>query len=750
MGTSKKSDKHRNEIKQIKDKESVIALITNYMKKDKNCDDITDENWERINELIDNRVDHVGYNYDMNLRNFELETLKFDNFFIYDKNNVIDYCSLDGIVGIIASSYSGKSSTIDCLLYSIFGTCSRGNPNDTINFKEEEMKTSVTFKINKDQYTIERVRTRHKNRSHETISFTKNGSNKTCETVDATNELITKTVGRYEDFTNIVIMLQKNCDNIVDLSSVKRKELICKISKIDILNDIYNSSKQLKTQIKKDVNQSDAGDPEKIKEEIIKTDKKFGELVAQLNKSHTKIEKIVEKLTKLKLDMAMMNYDVKIEKDVQSKEKRHKYLKEKLKSLEDELNSHRKHKSKLARPDNTDMEECRKKIKELDNTIINLMKKKKNVKLNLSESKLLSLKKSLLTTKTEKKEELDTYNRQKQDKFDNNCKYCKINSKEFDELYKNKTEQEIKTIDEKLDDIVDDLDNIQKNIKAEEEIEKTQKDKAEIEDRINMIIKIEALDSQILQDENMQIKYEQEIKVLEDDINQNNKRLSNKDRYLELQEEYEKLESEKESIDVSIKKTERDRIVAESKIIRTKIELEEAEKQVKLREAKENDINLLDMIVKKLGGEEGIINVVLENNILPTIEKCVNDILKQLSGFQIKIKKYGMGVNITKTVGDYEINIETNSGCEEFLCNLAFRFALAKLNSSIKSNMLIIDEAFRFCDTETVDKIPVIFDYIRKEFKFAIIISHDERISKMYDKEYEITKKRGKSHIEMR
>ena len=51
--------------------------------------------------------------------NWSLKTIEWDNLFNYGENNKIDFDKLNGIVGIFGKSFSGKSSIVDSLLYTL-------------------------------------------------------------------------------------------------------------------------------------------------------------------------------------------------------------------------------------------------------------------------------------------------------------------------------------------------------------------------------------------------------------------------------------------------------------------------------------------------------------------------------------------------------------------------------------------------------------------------------------------------------
>ncbi len=62
----------------------------------------------------------------------EVAKLTFNNLFNYGEDNVINFENTNGIVGIFGKNFSGKSSVIDSLLYTMFNTTSK-NERKSVN-----------------------------------------------------------------------------------------------------------------------------------------------------------------------------------------------------------------------------------------------------------------------------------------------------------------------------------------------------------------------------------------------------------------------------------------------------------------------------------------------------------------------------------------------------------------------------------------------------------------------------------------
>ena len=90
---------------------------------------------------------------------WKLESLEWDNLFNYGEDNKIDFSKTNGIVGIFGKNYSGKSSTIDGLLYTMFNSTSKNERKNLniINQNKEGCRSVVKASIGSETYEIHRT-----------------------------------------------------------------------------------------------------------------------------------------------------------------------------------------------------------------------------------------------------------------------------------------------------------------------------------------------------------------------------------------------------------------------------------------------------------------------------------------------------------------------------------------------------------------------------------------------------------------
>jgi len=133
---------------------------------------------------------------------------------------------------------------------------------------------------------------------------------------------------------------------------------------------------------------------------------------------------------------------------------------------------------------------------------------------------------------------------------------------------------------------------------------------------------------------------------------------------------------------------------------------------------------------------------------LPKIESEVNNILSQIVDYQVHFNTDGKNIN-TYIVYDSEKfwPLELASGMEKFVASLAIRTSLINVSSLPRPPFLVIDEGMGNLDADNLNNMYVLFDYLKTQFEYMIVISHIDSIRDMVDSVIEITKLNEKSSI---
>ena len=91
--------------------------------------------------------------------------------------------------------------------------------------------------------------------------------------------------------------------------------------------------------------------------------------------------------------------------------------------------------------------------------------------------------------------------------------------------------------------------------------------------------------------------------------------------------------------------------------------------------------------------------------------------------------------------------LELTSGMEKFVASLAIRTSLINTTSLPRPNFLAIDEGFGVLDSENLNNMYLLFDYLKSQFGFVLCISHIDAMRDIVDKLIEIKKVSGYSKI---
>ena len=133
---------------------------------------------------------------------------------------------------------------------------------------------------------------------------------------------------------------------------------------------------------------------------------------------------------------------------------------------------------------------------------------------------------------------------------------------------------------------------------------------------------------------------------------------------------------------------------------------------------------------------------------LPTIEGEVNNILSQLVDFQIIFEMDGKNINNYIVYDDDNVwPLEMSSGMERFISSLALRVGLMNVSNLPASNFLAIDEGWGTMDSENINSVYQLFQYLKTQFQFTLIVSHIDSMRDAVDTLLEIKKDKNFSSI---
>ena len=726
---------HQVVIGDVNDTDYQYELIEDYLKRNHAITDDMLVKIKTLNEDINNELPpaRVKRNIDWKLKNFE-----FSNMFCYGENNYVDFTQLDGIVGMFAPNASGKSTLLDALSFCLFDITSRTTrAASVLNNKKKNFSCKVNFEVGGLDYYIERKATTRSRDGHVKVDvnfwMVDEGGDIVSLNGDqrrTTNYNINRVIGTYDDFILSTLSTQNNFTVFIDKTQKERKELLATFMGTNIFDTLYQSAndKISETQtLLRDFNKTDYGKMlADLQKETTILEVKQTDLLSKKD-DETKIHndlnsQIINLTTQLKpVDDTIRDIDV-LEKD---------------KSENEELLDTAHNEESNVTTEQYDLSAV---IDDLESKI--KIYEKDNIQEQYAELEKLEKERSLFEIeldklKAEVRVKLDKIDKLKDVKYDENCEFCMSNPLTLDAIETEKNLDKDKELahqymekKESMDKKIEKMSNV-RAFKEELDKAKSQLSEGKLrEDNLNYGLQyinerkqnienqIESINGEIkrYKEQENNIKFNDTIK---DKISKKELELSDVDDNIsELNDEITEVHS-----DIKVNDNEMKNINKKIK------EISELEKQNQAYHY------YLDAVRR-----DSIPYELLEKAI-PTIEGEVNNILSQLVDFQMALEMDGKNINSNIVYDDVnQWPLELSSGMERFISSLAMRVGLINVSNLPRSNFLAIDEGWGTMDSDNINSVYNLFQYLKTQFQFALIVSHVDSMRDAVDTLLEITK----------
>jgi DNA repair exonuclease SbcCD ATPase subunit len=745
--TSSNENKKLN-VHDVRDIDYQNSLLVDFLKEKYDLDEQSIKDICEINKIVNNALpkSEVPRNSIWIPKTFE-----FSNMFSYGKGNFIDFSNMTGTYGIFAPNASGKSTLLDSIAYCIFDKCSRTTKSaQVMNSTSDSFQCKLVFELNGLEYVIERKGSKQKlGNVKVNVDFyyvDQDGSKVSLNGKERndTNKSIQNVMGTYEDFVLTALSMQNNNTGFIDMNQKDRKDLLSQFLDINVFEDLYNlannemkevsvllkeyqkqeyhellkkaefdvdtfeikleqvKNKRLEVEGKRDAKSEEILNATK---ELIKVDEDSVD-IEELEGQKSAIEAGITKVT---CSISENNDQISLIESKIAELNNKKVGNELIKDINLEDYSHKLRSHKL------DTEALQDKQLELSNANANL----KN-----------SLK------KMEKLKEL---------KYDPNCKFCMDNVFVKDAIEtKNSIEAEqlsVKQLEETVELLEKRIKHWSSAIEIKDAKDKYEKDLQDLEAKKN---KKEAEDNKLtkkLQDAqtlltNIETKiasyYQQEEAIT------HNQTVNAK--IAKLKEESKAINRELEQVNDEISDITANKKLEEN----NKTKYEQGISKLKDLETKFKDYQYYLQAVHRDGLPHKLIA-----NIIPQVEEEINNILAQLVDFQVVL--HADDKNINAYIAYDENNfwpLELTSGMEKFVASLAIRTSLINVSTLPRPNFMAIDEGFGALDQTNLSSMVMLFDYLKTQFKFIMIISHIDSMRDVVDHHIEINKVNGRSKIE--
>ena len=676
--------------------------------------------------------------------NWKLKHFEFSNMFSYGENNKVDFTKLNGIVGMFAPNAAGKSSLLDALSFCLFDTCTRAfKAENVLNNKKKDFFCKVNFEIDGQEYYIERVAKKQRRGNVKVdVDFYTFGDDGEKVSMNGdqrrtTQNNIKKVIGSYDDFILTALSSQIKNSVFIEKTQKEKKTLLAQFMGLEIFDKLWVSA----TEEIKDVSavlknfkqnnwEKDLADIKEQKTEFKKTHKK---LLNEKNEIQSK-KKLVESQI-ITLTKKLKPTDKSIG-DINNLKENKEVLTTTLSNIDNQLGEVISKTEKV----NILEEQIRLKIKyhEEQNTNEKFVEGEKlsteHDKLNQELSKL----------KIEVRNKLDKIEKLGDLEYDEDCDYCMKNPFTLDAIETQKSvdndKQRVKEHLQKMDEISYEMKNLPELREA----------KLDLDDNVNKLQQVSALmsetnSSKVLLDEKRKNVLHQ-LTSLEEKIvkyyEQENDIMFNQ----QIENEIKKVESELDDVNNSLDMVTdtANNMFGEIKVVDTKRRsiLDNIKKVEELEDKYEAYQYYLDA-VKRDGVAYDLIT-----KALPTIEGEVNNILSQLVDFQMLFEMDGKNINNYIVYDDDNVwPLELSSGMERFISSLAIRVALINVSNLPRSNFLAIDEGWGTMDSDNLNSVYSLFQYLKSQFQFTLIVSHIDSMRDAVDTLLEIKKEKNYSNI---
>ena len=686
-------------------------------------------------------IDNITRNVDWKLKRFE-----FDNMFSYGEDNVVDFTKLGGVVGLFAANASGKSSLLDALCFCLFDTSTRTySAGSVLNNKKNSFKCKLLFEVNGQNYVVERIAKKSRN-GHVKVNVDFYTYDDSGEVVSlngdqrrTTNANIKQVVGTFEDFILTTLSAQNANTVFIDKTQKERKELLAQFMGLGVFDRLYTLANE------------EISEVQAVLRNFSKTN--YDEQLADVETSISELSNDLKDKRK--------EYKV-IEKDANTLQKGILKLNQKIKPIDETvtdinlLQSELKDNQELHTQTQTLFQEALHKISHIESTKTMTMKqleefKTENIlqKYNELESFKYDYEKTEIDIdklKEEVQRKLDKIRKLGDLEYDPDCEFCMNNvfvkdARETKKLLEDDKLQSAKLISKKndLDSKIKDYSDIDKKKeqydKCEILFEQLNDDLVSIEtNRDHMGEKLVYIDEKnVTVEENIKKYYKQEKDVVHN--NKVKQDIAKQEVELDMTTTYLK------SADKNVKDTEIELKISENK----KEEIIKIMDEVQELEEKHVAYKYYLEAVKRDGVPYELIS-----KALPAIENEVNNILSQLVDFTMTFEMDGKNINNYIVYdNDNTWPLDLSSGMERFISSLAIRVGLINVSNLPRGNFLAIDEGWGTMDSENLNSVYNLFQYLKTQFQFTLIVSHIDTMRDAVDTLLEIKKEDGYSSVKL-
>ena len=719
-----------------------FSLIEEYLNNNYAVDEDT---MVKINKILSDLNTKIASEDIIRNINWKLKKFEFSNMFSYGEDNVVDFTKLNGIVGLFAPNASGKSALLDALAFCLFDISTRAvRANNIINKAKTNMHCKLNFEIDGTDYFIEKRGKKNLRSGHVKVDIDFWMVDENGETTSLngdqrrTTQLnIRKVVGDFDDFVLTSMSSQNDSTVFINKTQKERKELLSQFMGLKIFDRLWvQASEDIKdvnallTDFKKADYDSELA---QITNELITLESKEKNLKSQEENIKSQIKEYQEKIEKETKNLRPVDQtirDIEVLKDEKNK------TQELLQSVQSDKDGAL-----------TEQYDCERTIQDIENKIQTY--EKDNVQENFAKLEKLEEERDLFQIELDKlkadvKIKLDKIEKLGNLTWDENCEHCMSNPFTLDAIETKKHLDKDKELATKYLDKKSRMDDrIQKMFKV-------RAFKKDLDELGQSLVEGNTRHSQLTS--NLQYLNEREENIQ----NQINSIVSEMDKYVSQEKDV----VFNQSIDLKIQDLKSEQYLLDDKLEDTKLASTTIFGNIQVLKNKETQINESIDKVEQLEGDyqayQYLLNAIQRDGVpydlitksLPTVEGAVNDILAQVVDFSIVFTMNGKDIDTHIVYDDDRIwSLELSSGMERFISSLAIRIGLMNVSNLPQGNFLAIDEGWGTMDSDNLNSVAQLFQYLKSQFQFTFVVSHIETMRDFVDTLLEIKKVDGSSSV---
>jgi len=733
-----------------------LGNINEYEFQNKLIKTYIEENNKKVDSKIIKEVFNINKNLNqqllikdlINIGEWKLDKLWFSNMFTFGEDNYIDFSNVKGLYGLYAKNKSGKSGVLDVILFLLFDKSSRAYKGiDILNVNETEFYGKICFQFHDLKYYIEKkgVKYQKKNGTYKVridIEFWSEDvyGNKISLNGDqrrSTNKNIQEIIGTYENIILTSVSLQNNNAGLIDMHQSDTKIVLSTFMGIDIFEELNSLGRKdhnkIETLIQNYQKKNLSDELFVTKLQYKRNKEEYDTLLEEIKIIEIDKEELNAQILKLTKKIINTSLDLDIEK-----------LKIRETGFINKINII---KTNVLNSKNTLNEIIDKanKVKEFLKIYIKADIDKRLIKLTEVEKNKTQIEKEKSVLRKDIEHQKSKLTNLELVEYDPKCDFCMNNIFVKDAIQTKKSfassSMSYNNIKQELTKIITQINSIE-YVKEDET-----KYNALIKLKQNLKLEYSKTKSYI---ETQKSSYELEksnLKNVKLDIQKFYDNRTILENNLKIQKDIDECQTDYLELSETLKS-----INERAKKLYTEIEITlEKKKQI---DSNIDEMNSLDTTKKayelylKATHRNGIPWNLIKKTI-PIFEQEINNILFQVVDFKILVHldEEDKEIIINIVYEDKIWPLKLASGMEKFISSIAIRLSLIKLTNITKPNFLFIDEGMGNLDIDTLNSLPILFDYLQKQFDFVVVISHLTILRDMTEKLMEIDTSKKYSRI---